>query len=478
MKYIWILSILTSGLVFAGSSSNRYIPGQFLKNGSGIFAIPSVSTNDQLVGRATTDTLTNKTINAPDNTVTNVANASVASNAAIDFSKLASLTSAHLLVGSAGNVATDTAVTGDVSITNAGVTAYSGVVPINKGGSNNAALAVTNGGVVVTDGSKMVNTGAGTSLQVLVAGTPPVWTTQTVPTTTVNNSATCATAVGYYFRTTGITNAPAPGDTYTNNSQTFTVVKEQDSNKTLVATHAGNVSFSGTTLARTSGAGDASITFISSNQQVPVPLCAVSYPANTTLMTVMFSGGGGGGGGAASAASDAAAGAGGQGGAGCYKVFTNPTGSCYYGLGGGGNGGAAGNNNGNTGNFSIFGCNGTFYIAPSGAGGTGMAAGLGPAIALTGNQGAVAVDNACNILNLGSQGGDGFIFSGTVGRGGGGGSGPFGLGPSTEGVGNGAGLSTGVCGEGGGGGTVQNASSAAAGGNGAGGCALIQTFNQ
>lgn len=52
-----------------------------------------------------------------------IVNADVNASAAIDFSKLASLTSAHILVGSAGNVTTDVAVTGDVTITNAGVTA-------------------------------------------------------------------------------------------------------------------------------------------------------------------------------------------------------------------------------------------------------------------------------------------------------------------------------------------------------------------
>jgi hypothetical protein len=40
------------------------------------------------------------------------------------------LTSAHLLVGNASNVATDTAVTGDVTITNAGVTAIKASVSL------------------------------------------------------------------------------------------------------------------------------------------------------------------------------------------------------------------------------------------------------------------------------------------------------------------------------------------------------------
>lgn len=52
-----------------------------------------------------------------------IVNADINASAAIAFSKLASLTSAYILVGSAGNVPTAVAVTGDVTITNAGVTA-------------------------------------------------------------------------------------------------------------------------------------------------------------------------------------------------------------------------------------------------------------------------------------------------------------------------------------------------------------------
>jgi hypothetical protein len=51
-----------------------------------------------------------------------IVNADINSAAAIAFSKLAALPSAQILVGSAGNVATAVAVTGDVTISNAGVT--------------------------------------------------------------------------------------------------------------------------------------------------------------------------------------------------------------------------------------------------------------------------------------------------------------------------------------------------------------------
>ncbi len=72
-----------------------------------------------------------------------IVNADVNASAAIDFSKLASLTSANILVGSAGNVATSTAVTGDVTISNAGVTAIASGVIVNADVNASAAIAGT-----------------------------------------------------------------------------------------------------------------------------------------------------------------------------------------------------------------------------------------------------------------------------------------------------------------------------------------------
>lgn len=52
-----------------------------------------------------------------------IVNADISASAAIDFSKLAALTSGNILVGSAGNVATSVAMSGDITISNAGVAA-------------------------------------------------------------------------------------------------------------------------------------------------------------------------------------------------------------------------------------------------------------------------------------------------------------------------------------------------------------------
>ncbi len=80
------------------------------------------------------------------NLATSIVNADISASAAIAYSKLAALTSANILVGSAGNVATSVAVTGDVTISNAGVTAIGSGVIVNA--DINASAAI--------DGSKLV----------------------------------------------------------------------------------------------------------------------------------------------------------------------------------------------------------------------------------------------------------------------------------------------------------------------------------
>jgi|APSaa5957512493_1039668.scaffolds.fasta_scaffold01253_6 hypothetical protein len=73
---------------------------------------------------ASTATFTNKTFDqdGAGNCISNLANASIKSSAAIDFSKLAALTDGNILVGSACCVATSVAMSGDVAIVNSGAT--------------------------------------------------------------------------------------------------------------------------------------------------------------------------------------------------------------------------------------------------------------------------------------------------------------------------------------------------------------------
>ena len=70
-----------------------------------------------------------------------VVDADVSATAAIAFSKLAALTSTNILVGSAGNVPTSVAVTGDVTISNTGVTAIGTEVIVNADVNPTAGIA-------------------------------------------------------------------------------------------------------------------------------------------------------------------------------------------------------------------------------------------------------------------------------------------------------------------------------------------------
>lgn len=59
---------------------------------------------DTLVGKSTTDTLTNKTIDTSNNTISNIKNANIASNAAISVSKLQTLPASKVLVTNSSGV--------------------------------------------------------------------------------------------------------------------------------------------------------------------------------------------------------------------------------------------------------------------------------------------------------------------------------------------------------------------------------------
>ncbi len=70
-----------------------------------------------------------------------IENADISATAAIAFSKLATLASTNILVGSAGGVATSVTVTGDVTIGNTGVTAIAADVIVNADINSAAAIS-------------------------------------------------------------------------------------------------------------------------------------------------------------------------------------------------------------------------------------------------------------------------------------------------------------------------------------------------
>jgi hypothetical protein len=109
-----------------------------------------------------------------------IVNADINASAAIAFSKLAALTSAHILVGNASNVAAAVNLTGDININNAGVSAIASGVIVNADVSASAAIA----------GSKIV--AATTS----VVGT--VQLTDSVSSSSITTAATPASVKSAY----------------------------------------------------------------------------------------------------------------------------------------------------------------------------------------------------------------------------------------------------------------------------------------
>jgi hypothetical protein len=453
----FILAMLIGAVAWAGPSSNRYVTGQFIKNGSGIFAIPSVSTNDQLVGRATTDTLTNKTIDTGSNTITNLGSANLGGT----------LSSGNIIVGNGSNQSAAVAVTGDVLLSNAGVTSYNNVVPIAKGGTNNGSLAVTNGGVAVTDGSKVINSGAGTTGQVLLAGTPAAFGSLTGPSATYLTST--STTAGYWF---AISSGNATvGATYTNNSNTYIVISTVSSATTVLMSGTGAPLSSGT-LTKSGGTGDATLTF-----SAATAMAGYTPPTGTKTLDVIAVGGGGGGAGTDSVASSTGTGVGGQGGSTVLKTITSPDAIYYYAIGAGGAGGVSGNNSGSDGAQTVFGSANLTLLATGGY--HGIAFGSQTSFPACQSATSSAVAPTGGDLNFqGTVGGQACVFSSTiVPLRGTGGSSMLGGGGSNCG-GNHTGCSGLNYGGGGSAGIEVNNSGAVAGGPGAGGVIIIKAYIQ
>jgi len=133
-----------------------------------------------------------------------IVNADVNASAAIDFSKLASLASANILIGNASNVATSTAVTGDVTISNAGVTAIAAGAIVDADINASAEIAV----------SKLADGTARQLLQTDAAGTGVEWASNIdIPgTLDVTSAATFDSTIGASAGTASLPSITFTGD--------------------------------------------------------------------------------------------------------------------------------------------------------------------------------------------------------------------------------------------------------------------------
>lgn len=116
-----------------------------------------------------------------------VTNASVADNAAIAFSKLAPLTSGNVLVGNSSNVPTSVAVTGDVTISNTGVTSIASGAIVNADVNASAAIAHSK---LASMSSGNILVGSSSSVPTSVAVTGDVTISNAGLTTIANDAVT------------------------------------------------------------------------------------------------------------------------------------------------------------------------------------------------------------------------------------------------------------------------------------------------
>lgn len=98
-----------------------------------------------------------------------IVNADINAAAAIAFSKLAALPSGELLIGSAGNVPTAVAMTGDIAITNTGVTSIQAGAIVNADINAAAAIAFSKLATLAS-GNVLVGSAGGVPTSVAMSG--------------------------------------------------------------------------------------------------------------------------------------------------------------------------------------------------------------------------------------------------------------------------------------------------------------------
>ncbi len=139
------ITLNNANLIFEGATADDYETTLTVAN----------PTTDNLI------TLPNQSGNVLVSGNASIVNADINASAAIAYSKLAALTSGNILVGNASNVATSVAMSGDVTISNAGVTAIGSGVIVDADVNTSAGIAfsklasLTSGNILVGNGSNV-----------------------------------------------------------------------------------------------------------------------------------------------------------------------------------------------------------------------------------------------------------------------------------------------------------------------------------
>lgn len=171
-----VLDLSVNDFLFVvGSDAANFYTVTAVDRDAGTITIGSMSTAG-VVGTA----------NIQDGAITN---AKVNASAAIDFSKLAALPSAQILVGSAGNVATAVALTGPIAISNTGLTSFAAGSIVNADISASAAIAFSKL-ATLTSGNILVGSAGNAATSVAMSGDATIIASGAL--TIANNAITTA----------------------------------------------------------------------------------------------------------------------------------------------------------------------------------------------------------------------------------------------------------------------------------------------
>lgn len=183
-KGLILLLILTSATAFAGPS--RILDGAIITDGAATLTLPS--TTDTLVGRATTDTFSNKSISGSANTITAIPAGTALSGqvpVANGGTGLATLTSGGVIVGAGGSTPTfvTCSTSGNVLTWNGSAwvcSAPSAAGPALNGGSGTPQTVTAAGGVSLSS--------IGFFNKAWLVGSPAAVTVTATPSITVGTS--------------------------------------------------------------------------------------------------------------------------------------------------------------------------------------------------------------------------------------------------------------------------------------------------
>jgi hypothetical protein len=128
----------TGSLTFEGSTADAFEATLAVVDPTADRTLTLPDVDGTIITSGDSDTVTSAMI--ADGTIVN---ADINASAGIAFSKLATLTSAHFLLGNSSNVATATQITGDISVSNSGVVAITAGSIVDADISGSAAITAT-----------------------------------------------------------------------------------------------------------------------------------------------------------------------------------------------------------------------------------------------------------------------------------------------------------------------------------------------